>query len=77
MQLRDLERLLGEIDAGHPRAARGHALGEYAAAAADVEHAACRSSPAMPVDVVEPQRIDLVQRLELGCADPTSGAPAG
>ena len=69
MQLRDLERLFGEVDAGYPRAALRHAFGEYAAAAADVEHrfaAQARDT----VDVVEPQRVDLVQRLEFAAGIP-------
>ena len=54
------------------RAARGHAFGQDAAAAADVEHVlAAQAGDA--VDVVEPQRIDFVQRLELARRDPTSG----
>ena len=44
MELRDFERLLGEIDAGDFRASRSHRFGEYAAAATDVEDASCRAS---------------------------------
>jgi hypothetical protein len=66
---RDGQGLLGEIDAGYQRAARSHCLGEYPAAASDVEHAA-RFQTGRPVDVGEPQRIDLVQRPELGVGIP-------
>ncbi len=44
VQRRDLERALGEVDAGHDRALRGHGLGEDAAAAAHVEHALAREA---------------------------------
>ena len=73
MQLRDLERLVGEIDAGDLRAALRHALGEYAAAAADVEHVFAAQRGAS-VDVIQSQRIDIVQRLEIaGGVPPVMG----
>ena len=69
VQLRHLEGLVGQIDPGHLGAARGHALRQDAAAAAHVQHTlACQG--AVPVDPVEPQRIDLVQRPELAVGIP-------
>lgn len=63
MQLRDLERFFREVDAGHASAALRHALGENAAAAADVDHGfvfQCDHA----VNVIEPQRVEIMQRLE-------------
>ena len=63
MQLGDAQRFLGQVDAGHPRAARRHRLGEDAAAAADIEDALARKCRSL-VDPAEAQRIDVVQRPE-------------
>ena len=64
MQARDHQRLFSQIDAGHRRAAHRHALGKYAAAATDIKHGlALESDPR--INVIEPQRIDIVQRFEI------------
>src|SRR5690349_1197463 len=69
MQLSHLQRLVGEVDAGDAGPARSHALGEYAATAADVQHALAAQAGEI-VDVVQPQRVDVVQRLEFGARIP-------
>ena len=51
------------------RAAPRHRLGEDAAAAADVEHLLAGEA-ALPVDPVQAQRVDLVQRPELALRVP-------
>ena len=59
MKLRDLERLIRKVDTRHMSAAFGHAFGEYAAAAADIEH--CLSfNTCDVVDIIESQRVDVV-----------------
>jgi len=70
MQARDPERLFRQIDPGHDGAARRHRFGENAAAAADVQHALSREASAALVDVFQPQRVDVVQRLEVACRIP-------
>ena len=69
MQLRDLERLFGEVDARHRGAQPRHRLGEDAAAAAHVEHALARERREA-VDPGEAQRVELVQRPELALRVP-------
>jgi hypothetical protein len=69
VQLGDLERLVREVDAADGVARAGHRLGEDAAAAADVEHLLA-GERRQPVDPFQAQRIDLVQRLELGVRVP-------
>src|ERR1051325_6327249 len=69
VQLRDAQRLVGEIGARDARAARRHRLGEDAAAAAHIEHTLAREPDAL-VDPVEAQRIDLVQRTDLALRVP-------
>ena len=69
VELCHLQRLLREIDAGHARAALRHGLGEDAAAASDIERRFPRER-GEPVDPVQAQRIDLVQRLELALRVP-------
>ena len=65
VQLRDRERLLRQVDARDAGARMRHRLGEDATAAADVEHVLAGEPTAALRDVVEAQRIDVVQRLEL------------
>ncbi len=69
MKLGDAQRLLGQVDAGHPRAAASHRLGEDAAAAADVQHVAAFELR-MLRDPLQAQRVDLVQRAELALGIP-------
>src|SRR6266581_3009392 len=69
MQLRDLQRLVGKVDALDPCPAPRHRLGEEPAAAADIE----RRFPGElreAVDPVQAQRVDLVERLELALRIP-------
>src|SRR5439155_4194149 len=69
VQLRNLQRLIGKVDAFDPGAAPRHRLGEDPAAAADVE----RGRPGKLRDAgypVQAQRIDLVERLELALRIP-------
>jgi len=69
MQLGDLQRSIAQIDTGHPGASRSHCFREYSAATADIQHAfAAESGDA--IDVIEPQRIDIVQRLEFRAGIP-------
>ena len=65
VQHRDLDGLLGQVDAGDLCAPVRHGLGEDSAAAAHVEHALAGEPADQPLDVPEAQRIDLVQRAEL------------
>ena len=69
MQVRDAERLMRQIDALHARAEPRHRFGQDAAAAADVEHALA-GEVRVVVDPAEPDRIQFVQRLELGIRVP-------
>jgi hypothetical protein len=61
------------IDAGHLGPARGHRLGQYSAAAADIEHATAGKA-GVAIDVVQPQWVDFVQRLELAVRIPPAGS---
>src|SRR6266853_3095533 len=69
MQLRDLQRLFGKVDAFHARPATRHGFGQDTAAAADVERGFPRefSDAGYPVQA---QRVDLVERLELALRIP-------
>src|SRR5471030_1885126 len=69
MQLRDFERLVGEVDPGDLRAALRHAFSEYAAAAAYIERA-FSTQCGNRIDIVQPQWIDIVQRLEVAVGVP-------
>ena len=69
VQPRHRQRRLAEIDAGDVGAERRHAFGQEAATAADVEHALVFQSHAV-VDELQAQRVDVVQRLELGLRVP-------
>jgi hypothetical protein len=51
----------------------GHALGEDAAAAADVEHALAKQAAALVGDPVKAHRVDLMQRLEFALHVPPAG----
>ena len=69
---RGVDVLGRQVDRDDARAARGQALGEQAAAAADVEHSpACKRSARR--DVVEAQRVDVVQRAERAARIPPFG----
>ena len=46
VQFRHLERFFAQVDAGDVCAARRHAFGQDAAAAADIQHAACPQAAA-------------------------------
>src|SRR6185436_8202059 len=61
--------------AGDARAAARHALGENAAAAADVEHVLARERR-VALDPFQAQRIDLVQRPELALRVPPARGEA-
>src|SRR5690606_32855993 len=52
------------VDAGDGGASASHGLAEDAAAAAHVQHLLAGQADAL-IDPVDPQRVDLVQRLEL------------
>ncbi len=69
MQFGHRERGVAQIDAGDRGAMRRHALGENAAAAADVEHGLALEPDAI-IYIVEAQRVDVVQRLELAVRVP-------
>ena len=69
MQLRDLEPPVAHVYAGYLGATRRHGLGKDAAAAAHIQHRLA-IEPRQPVDVVEPQGVDVVQRLELAVGVP-------
>ncbi|MNC35393.1 hypothetical protein D3C75_838770 [compost metagenome] len=69
VQARHGQRRLAHVDGCYGRAAQGHRLAEDAAAAADVEHPLAGQADAL-VDPVDPQRVDVVQRLELAFAVP-------
>src|SRR5581483_9663948 len=69
VQLGDAQRFFRKIDAGDARAARGHRLGEDAAAATDVEDLLA-GEPGALVDPVQAQRIDVVQRPKLAVRVP-------
>lgn len=71
VQSRHTERLVGEVDAGHVRTACRHALREYAATAADVEHALAAQAD-IAIDVVEAQGLISCSGLN-SIRDPTSG----
>src|SRR5690606_35153498 len=61
------------VDAGHMGAAPGHAFGEQAATATDVQYTLAGQRRAL-VNVVKPQRVDVVQRAELaGRIPPAAG----
>ena len=51
----------------------GHALGEDAATAADVEHALAKQAAALVGDPVKAHRVDLMQRLEFALHVPPAG----
>ena len=65
-----LQGRLAHVDAGHLGALRRHGLGQDAPAAADVDHLLAGESAAVAVDVVHPQRVDVVQRLEFAVRVP-------
>jgi hypothetical protein len=65
MQVGHLQRLLGQVDAGHRGALARHRFAEDAAAAADVDDVLAGQRHAR-VDPFQAQRIDFVQRAELG-----------
>ncbi|MNC89875.1 hypothetical protein D3C83_58800 [compost metagenome] len=69
MQLGYLEGLFSQVDSRHHGAARGHRLGQDAAPAADVEDALAFEARDS-IYVIQAQRIDVVQRLELGAGVP-------
>ena len=69
MQIGDAERARRQIDAFDVRAARGHRLGQNAAAAADIENTLAHQMR-VRVDPVEPYRVQFMQRLELGVRVP-------
>ncbi|MNM52751.1 hypothetical protein D3C81_638390 [compost metagenome] len=73
VQAGDPEGLLAHVDAGHLGAASGHALGEDAATAADVEHALAKQTAALLGDPVKAHRIDLMQGFELALHVPPAG----
>ncbi len=65
VQLSHLERLLGEIDAGHLCTAIDHRFRKNAPAAAHVQHGASGQRRAL-LDPAHTQRVDCVQRREFG-----------
>ena len=69
MQLRDLERFFGEVDTGYISTAHRHAFRQNAAAATDIEHAFALDADQF-VDVIQAQRVDLVQGFEFAVRIP-------
>ena len=69
MQLGDLQRRVAQVDTGHAGASDSHCFREYSAAAADIEHA-FSSETSDAVDIIEPQRIDIMQRFEFRAGVP-------
>src|SRR5678815_4697217 len=69
VQLRDLDRLRSQVDAGDLRAAPGHGFAQQPAAAADIEYALAGQARAA-VDVVEPHRVQGMQRPEFAVRVP-------
>ena len=69
MQLRDSEGGFAHVDTGDSRPALSHGLAEDAAAAAYIEDLFAGQVNAL-VNPVDPQRVDVVQRLELAFAVP-------
>ncbi len=65
MQVGHLERLVRQVDAGHPGALAGHRFGQDAAAAADVDDILA-SERDTRIDPFQPQWIDLMQGAEFG-----------
>src|SRR5215470_13049641 len=70
MKLSHPERFLRQVDARYLRAGLGHRLGEDSAPTANVENFLIVESAAALRDVVESQRIDVVERLELAARVP-------
>ena len=66
----NLQRCRTHIDAGYRGALGGHRFGEDAAAATDIDHAPALDAPTQAVDVIEPQRVDVVQWLEFAVCIP-------
>ena len=69
MQLCDRQRRFAHVDAHHRGAALGHGFAENAATAAHVEDFLAGQVDPL-VDPVDPQRVDVVQGLELAFAVP-------
>ncbi len=69
VELCDRKRGFAHVDPGHGRATGRHALREDPAAASHVQHGfVCE--PGVLVDIVQPQRIDVMKRLELAARIP-------
>ena len=69
MQSRDLQWGLAHVDAGDVGTARRHRFGQDATSTTDVEHLLPFEADAC-IDIVQAQRVDLVQRLELAVRIP-------
>ena len=76
MQLGDLQGLVAQVDAGDLRAQAGHAFRQDAAAAADIQHGLAGQA-GEAVDVVQAQRVDVVQRLEFAVRVPPAVGQLG
>ncbi len=72
MQLRDFQRLVGQVDADHESALLRHCLGQHAAATTDINDSLARKR-SMPIDPVEPCGVDVVQRTHRAFAVPPLG----
>ncbi|MNL56290.1 hypothetical protein D3C87_1797740 [compost metagenome] len=64
MQAGDLQRLVGQVDAGDVRAAPGHRLRQDAAAATHIQHFLAGEAAGALLNPFQPQRIDGMQGLE-------------
>ena len=73
VQAGDAEGLLAHVDAGYPGTTAGHALGEDAATAADIENALAKQSATFVGDPVKAYRIDLMQGFEFTFHVPPAG----
>jgi len=72
MQASDGQRRFAHVDAQHLRTPARHRFGQNTAAAAHVQHTLAAQRGAF-VNPVQPQRVDLVQRLEFGVGVPPAG----
>jgi hypothetical protein len=70
VQLRHLQRFGAHVQSGDRRAFARHALGEDAAAAADIEDFFTEQAAGAFGDIAQPQRVDAVERFELALQIP-------
>ena len=71
VHLRHFQRLFADIDAHHTGPCSRHGLGKNASTAADIKDALAFQSR-YPIDIFQPQWIDIMQRLEFAVWIPPS-----